>query len=71
MARIVKKTAHGNMELKPSNKSYLICMCGLSKNQPFCDSSHHATLDEDDSKLYEYDENLNKKECQESCCGGF
>lgn len=24
-------------------KSYLYCHCGLSKNQPFCDSSHHGT----------------------------
>ncbi len=24
-------------------KNYLWCTCGLSKNQPFCDSSHHGT----------------------------
>lgn len=72
MARIVIKTAHGPMVLKPSDKPYSICMCGLSKNQPFCDSSHHATLDEEEGKIYEYDEKLNKKECcgdKEDCCG--
>lgn len=24
-------------------KNYLYCQCGMSKNQPFCDSSHHGT----------------------------
>ena len=24
-------------------EKYLYCQCGLSKNQPFCDSSHHGT----------------------------
>src|SRR4029453_14283434 len=25
-----------------------ICMCGLSKNQPFCDGSHKEVVDEED-----------------------
>jgi CDGSH-type Zn-finger protein len=77
MARLVLKTAKGNFELKPSDKPVHICMCGLSKNQPFCDESHKATLDEKDDVIYEYDEKGKRIECCEEgeegkggCCGG-
>ena len=30
------------VELEP-NKTYLFCQCGFSKNQPFCDGSHHGS----------------------------
>lgn len=62
MARKVIKIAHGPFEVKPQTSSVWICMCGLSKNQPFCDRSHLKTLDEDDAKLYEYDESGNRYE---------
>jgi len=74
MARVVVKTAKGNFELKPSDKSVHICMCGLSKNQPFCDGSHKATLDEKEDVLYQYDEKGKRMEEHEEeeggCCGG-
>jgi CDGSH iron-sulfur domain-containing protein 3 len=43
------------MEIKPQQESVWICMCGLSKNQPFCDGSHKTTREEEDGKIYEYD----------------
>lgn len=43
-------------------------MCGLSKNQPFCDGSHNYTLDEEEGTLYEYDEAGNKKIVKEANC---
>jgi len=71
MVRIVVKTEKKPFELKPQAKSAFICMCGLSKNQPFCDSSHLKTTDEED-KLYEYDEEGKRHDLMgedSSCCG--
>ena len=56
MTRLIKKEEQRPFEIPPSDKSKWICMCGLSKNQPFCDSSHHKTKDELEGKLYKYNE---------------
>lgn len=42
------------MEVKWSIESKWVCMCGLSKNEPFCDGSHKLYGDEEDGKLYNY-----------------
>jgi CDGSH-type Zn-finger protein len=53
--RKVIKSDNKPLEVKPQEKSVWICMCGLSKNQPFCDGSHKQTGTEEDGKCYEYD----------------
>ena len=62
MARIIIKREQGPMEIPPSEKSKWICMCGLSKNQPFCDSSHKKARDEESGKLYKYHEDDSREE---------
>ena len=52
--RKVLKSDLRPIEIKPQEKSVWICMCGLSKNQPFCDGSHKSILEEE-GKVYEYD----------------
>lgn len=68
MARNVIQTAHGPYELKPQDKPVHICMCGLSKNQPFCDGSHKKTLDEAEGKTYEYAKDGMREECSKDGC---
>lgn len=56
MARIVEKHDVGPKEIKAKDgTSFWICMCGISKNQPFCDGNHKKTADEVAGKVYKYD----------------
>lgn len=54
MARKVTKSDKGPLEIKPQAQSVWACMCGLSKNQPYCDGSHKMAFDEEDDAVYVY-----------------
>ncbi len=60
MARLVRHDSKAPFEVKRAGESAWICMCGLSKNKPYCDGSHKKTKDEDDGKLYVYDKDFNR-----------
>lgn len=62
MSRRIIKDAKGPYEMTPKEGSVHICMCGLSKNPPFCDKSCRAVKDEEEGKLYEYDAEGHRKE---------
>jgi CDGSH-type Zn-finger protein len=60
--RKVVKSDKKPLEIEPQEKSVWICMCGLSKNQPYCDGSHKTVVSEEDGKVYEYDSSGHRRE---------
>lgn len=62
MTRIIKITATSPYAVTVGGETKHICRCGLSKNQPICDTTHNKMFDEEDGKIYLYDEDNNRVE---------
>lgn len=83
MARIVIHTEKTPKEVSIGGEINRMCMCGLSKNRPFCDESHVQTQDEKKGVYYIYgesgrqevgceekDDYGEKSGCGDGCCCG-
>lgn len=60
MTRKITHDAEGPLlideeDVEEQGGTVAICQCGLSANQPYCDGSHAATAEEEDGKVYEYE----------------
>jgi len=55
MARMVRFEATGPYRIDPQDKPVFICMCGLTRNAPFCDGTHKACKSEKEGAVYVYD----------------
>ena len=69
MARLVKRTLQEPSRYVIEGKEVWLCKCGLSKKQPYCDSSHKLTRGEEPAKLYWYDDAGERHEAQDSFPG--
>jgi CDGSH-type Zn-finger protein len=56
MTREIRCDGTGPIKVEPSDKPLWICGCGLTQNGPQCDGSHKKTRQEEDGKLYRYDD---------------
>lgn len=56
MARLTRREETSPRPIKVGGETKWICMCGLTKNEPYCDNSHELCKGEDDNTLYEYTE---------------
>ena len=66
MARLIKHTATSSKKITVGGETISICMCGLSKNYPICDGTHHSIKDELPDVTYIYDENGNRIEIKKT-----
>jgi CDGSH-type Zn-finger protein len=60
MPRLVHHDAKEPYRIDPQDKPVFVCMCGLSKNLPFCDGAHKACHAEKAGVVSVYDRDREK-----------
>jgi len=66
MTRLVKFSKKEPLPIEiADNKKVWICMCGLSEKFPYCSGKHKLLKDEQDDKLYFYDDDYQRKQVKE------
>lgn len=64
MPRRITLSATGPIRIDPQDKPVFVCGCGLTRNYPFCDGTHKTCKDEEEGKVYEYDEQGHRREVE-------
>ncbi|GAB4319155.1 MAG: CDGSH iron-sulfur domain-containing protein [Candidatus Sumerlaeia bacterium] len=62
MARLVRMEAMGPVAIEAGGEKKWVCMCGLSRNKPYCDGSHKQCRGEEEGKTYVYDDEGRRSE---------
>lgn len=65
MARRITLNATGPIRIDPQDKPVFVCGCGLTSNFPFCDGTHKTCKDEEEGRVYEYDEQGHRREVEQ------
>jgi CDGSH iron-sulfur domain-containing protein 3 len=65
MARIIINENKGPLKVQIEGETKFICQCGLSNNMPFCNGKHKTTHDEEEGKIYKYNEDGTREEIKE------
>lgn len=64
MARRITLNGTGPIRIDPQDKPVFVCGCGLTNNFPFCDGTHKTCKDEEEGKVYEYDQQGHRREVE-------
>ena len=54
MSRLIEHRETSPLPITVGGETVVLCRCGLSDNQPYCDGSHSKCSGEEEGKVYRY-----------------